>query len=465
MAGELIEGTKVAGRYVVVRLLGRGGMGAVYEARHEELGKLVALKVLLPKFAEDTELVARFFREARAAAAIHHPGIVDIYDLGRDGSLAFIAMELLKGEELTTRIRFGSPLGPAFVAAVGLEIAEALSAAHERGVIHRDIKPQNIFLAEHGRDREVVKILDFGIAKLTEGEPLDAQLTRTGQVFGTPLYMAPEQAHARKDLDARIDVYAIGAVLYEALAGAPPFEADSYPSLMLKIVGEPPRPLLSLRPELPPALVELVGRAMAKDRDHRFSTTRELADALASLLQTLPPDPPSEPRRPDAGPVGDLAATAPRATPLPESATPNPRRSLAPLVTPRSFPPVSSPAALQPPPATTPAPTPAPTTPPAPNRTGLMVVATLVLVAVVAVGAKVMSNSSVSTGAVDAATVVPLIAAIPDAGVAEIPAAVDAGREVVAAPAPIDAGARRVQPVKKTPDKPGEEKQPELLPR
>ncbi|MFT3837853.1 MAG: protein kinase [Myxococcaceae bacterium] len=303
MQGALQPGARVGGRYVIEALIGKGGMGAVYQALHEELGRTVAVKVLLPGVAQNKELVARFFREARTAAAIHHPAIVEVFDVGRDGDLAYIVMEKLQGEELAERIRLGGPLGPRFVALLGVEIAEAISAAHARGVIHRDLKPHNVFLAERGADQEVVKVLDFGVAKLADGEADSAQLTKTGEVFGTPLYMPPEQLQARKDIDARADVYSIGVILYEALTGSPPYRADSYPALVLMIVDGKPKPLAEARPDLPPGLCAIVEKAMAANRDQRFPSAAALAAALFELANTLPPDPVVEARASAPTPV------------------------------------------------------------------------------------------------------------------------------------------------------------------
>ena len=292
MEADLSPGTRIAGRYVIHRLLGKGGMGAVYEAEHEELQRLVAVKVLLPRFVQDASAVARFFREARSAATIRHPGIVEVFDLGRDGELAFIVMEKLEGEELTDRIRYAERLGPRFVTEVGMEIADAISAAHDAGVIHRDLKPQNIFLAQQGSDREQVKVLDFGIAKLVDADFSAQPLTRTGDFFGTPLYMSPEQLRGEKALDGRSDVYAMGVILYEALSGNPPYQATTLPDLLIKVVSQDPSPLSQVRGDLPSALSALVMKAMAKDREARFQSARELFDALGAVAATLPDDPP-----------------------------------------------------------------------------------------------------------------------------------------------------------------------------
>jgi len=283
----LEAGAIVADRYRIQGMLGKGGMGAVYAAEHIELGKIVALKMLLPAYSRDVEVVARFMREARSAAAIGHPGIVEVFDLGRDGAHAFLAMEKLDGEELYERIKRVPTLPVAWVARIGVELCEAMAAAHARGVIHRDLKPQNVFLVRRGDDLEMVKVLDFGIAKLIDADRPGAALTKTGQVFGTPLYMSLEQMRADKGVDARTDIYSIGAMLYEALSGSPPFSADSYMALVLMVVGEEPVPLASLREDLPEGLAAVVARAMAKDVNNRYSSAAELADALRPFADPI----------------------------------------------------------------------------------------------------------------------------------------------------------------------------------
>lgn len=281
---ELLPGATMAGRYTIERLLGKGGMGAVYEARHAQLGRTVAIKVLLPALAQDAEAVARFVREARAAASIGHPGIVEVFDLGTSEGTAFLAMEKLEGEELFERIQRAHPLPIDWICRVGADVCDAIAAAHAAGIVHRDLKPQNVFLAHRGRERDVVKVLDFGIAKLTEGDRGDAPLTRTGQVFGTPLYMPPEQLHGAKDLDGRADVYAIGSMLYEMVTGRPPFTAETFAELVLKVATAEPRAIEQLRPDAPAALVSLISRAMAKDRDARVESARELCSQLESMI-------------------------------------------------------------------------------------------------------------------------------------------------------------------------------------
>jgi eukaryotic-like serine/threonine-protein kinase len=276
---ELSAGT-IVGRYSIVRRLGAGGMGAVYEAQHVELGKQVALKVMLPELSAKGDMVRRFMNEARAAARIGHPGIIEVFDLGVDGSLAYIAMEKLEGEELQARIQRDGQLSVPWVIRIGMEMADAIEAAHESGIVHRDLKPANVFLARRGRQQDLVKILDFGIAKLTQSDSGGFE-TSTGAIFGTPLYMAPEQFRDSKQVDRRTDVYAIGAILYHALAGAPPFRGPTLPELIYQITAVAPPPIASVRSDVPEWLDRVLSRALAKEAGERFQKARELADALA----------------------------------------------------------------------------------------------------------------------------------------------------------------------------------------
>lgn len=282
MDAEALEpGHLIAGRYRVVRQLGIGGMGTVYEAQHLELGRVVAVKVLHPQMGRSGDMAARFMREARSAAQIGHPGIVQVFDLGTDGNTPFLVMEKLEGEELAARIERAHPLPVASVVQIGIDLCDALAAAHEHGIIHRDLKPPNVFLARQGRHQDVVKVLDFGIAKLMQGA--DDIKTRTGQVFGTPMYMAPEQLRDSKDVDQRTDVYAIGCVLFQALAGRPPFDASTYPDLVFRICAAPRPKLWEIRADVPRALSEIVERAMAVQAQDRFASAAELGAALAAL--------------------------------------------------------------------------------------------------------------------------------------------------------------------------------------
>ncbi len=280
-------GDVVGGRYRIVLPLNEGGMGAVYEAEHTALGRSIALKTLLPQNAGNAKAVMRFLQEAKAAAAIGHPGIVEVFDLGRDGNIVYIAMELLEGEELADRIRREHPLSQGFVLQVMIELCDAVAAAHSHGIIHRDLKPANVFLIDSGRHRDAVKVLDFGLAKLNEDGGIDASITKTGEIFGTPLYMSPEQLLDAKDVDVRSDVYAIGTILFESLAGVPAFRGESLTALVLVIASGQSQSLVELRDDLSPQLVEIVDKAMKISRDDRYQSVVELRDDLESCLAEL----------------------------------------------------------------------------------------------------------------------------------------------------------------------------------
>jgi serine/threonine-protein kinase len=271
--GEVLDG-----KYEIERLLGEGGMGEVYVARHKHIGKDVAIKFLRRDLTSDDDAVTRFAREARAAAAVGHRGIVDIYDVGAcsDGS-PYLVMELLDGASLRTVLEGHAPLTVGQTAAIVSELLSALAAAHDKGVVHRDLKPDNVFI-ERSDGPLSVKLLDFGIAKMAEGAGL--RVTQTGRPMGTAPYMSPEQARGARDLDARVDVYAVGVMLYESLAGRLPFDADNYNAMIVQILTEPAPALRTLRPDLPVEIDELVMRALAKDARQRFQTAEELLSAL-----------------------------------------------------------------------------------------------------------------------------------------------------------------------------------------
>jgi serine/threonine-protein kinase len=284
--GELQAGDEVLGRYRVVQELGRGGMGAVYWVRHTKTNRDLALKLLIPQMIERRPTLAqRFIAEAQAAAALNHRAIVEIVDMDTDRGRPFIVMEKLEGEELLARITRESPLPIPWVVNVGIDIADAMSTAHEHApkIIHRDLKPQNIFLARSGRERDIVKILDFGIAKLIEENGVSQELTATTDVYGTPLYMSPEQLRSAKDVDERTDVYAIGVILYQALTGRTPFWADSFAELAIKVTTEVAPPLRELRTDVPPVLAAVIDKAMSRSRELRFASAAGLRDALIAM--------------------------------------------------------------------------------------------------------------------------------------------------------------------------------------
>ncbi len=288
--GDLL-GRVIGGRYRLGALLGQGGMGVVYTATQESLARPVAVKVLQPALAQNLDAVARFRAEAERAGRLAHPHIVQILDFGHetDGS-AWIAMELLSGSSLAARIERG-PMSEAEVVKVGLETLSALEAAHGASLVHRDLKPDNIFLAEVPGIGTTVKILDFGIAKLLDGDGA-SKLTATGMLVGTPLYMAPEQARG-EDVNARSDLYSVGCVLYEALTGRPPLTGKNYNALLFAILSETPEPVDALRPSVSRPLAEIVMRAIEKRPVDRFGSAREMSDALRAVIPSasIPPAP------------------------------------------------------------------------------------------------------------------------------------------------------------------------------
>ena len=309
------------GQYRVTDVLGEGGMGVVYAARHTLLGRPAAVKLLLPELSSKQELVQRFFNEARAATAIQHPGIVEIYDFGwTEEGAGFIVMELLQGETLRTRRKQGWMPWPAALA-VTRQIAGALGAAHAKGIVHRDLKPDNIFLVP---DPEVpggerIKLLDFGVAKLVDA-PSDHHKTRTGAVIGTPTYMAPEQCRGI-EVDARADLYALGCILFELCCGRPPFEGVGVGDLLAAHIHVPPPALDSLMDGIPNEVEALLQRLLAKAPLDRIQTAAEViriidaAGAPRHRLRaiTVPP----APRDPEPSPQfsAPASASAPRVAP------------------------------------------------------------------------------------------------------------------------------------------------------
>jgi serine/threonine-protein kinase len=276
---DALIGTTVADTYTIVRVLGEGGMGRVYEARHARLrSRRFALKVLHPELVRQPEVLARFQREAEAAAAIASPHVVDVYDVSRTAEgRPFIVCELLDGRDLATHLAEVGKMSVSPAVRVVRQVARALSEAHASGVVHRDLKPENVFLMGDAREPRV-KVIDFGISKL-EGAPGTA-LTKTGVVMGTPSYMAPEQARG-EHVDHRADVYATGAILYAALTGRRPFDrGDPTATLTAVLMGEPARPR-ALEPSIPEPLELVIQRAMARAPEERYPSMDDLDAALA----------------------------------------------------------------------------------------------------------------------------------------------------------------------------------------
>jgi formylglycine-generating enzyme required for sulfatase activity/predicted Ser/Thr protein kinase len=283
------------GKYKIIEEVGRGGFAAVYKAVDTTLDRTVALKVLAPHLLWDPTFVQRFQQEAKVAANLDHSNIVTIYEVGQIEGVYFIAMQFLEGRTLSQILGAGGPLPVSRVQAIIEQIASALDYAHARGLVHRDIKPSNVMVADDGR----ATLTDFGLVKAGEG----THLTASGVVFGTPEYMSPEQAEG-KVLDARSDIYSLGVVLYEMLAGRAPFVADTTPAVMYKHVHEPP-PLEELPSDLPQGVVAVVEKALAKKQEERYRSAGEMAQALKQAIEAgveVTPAPP-QPEVPVPPPV------------------------------------------------------------------------------------------------------------------------------------------------------------------
>ncbi len=325
-------GATIGGKYRVVRRIGEGGMGVVVEAENLVTGKRVAIKWMHPQVAARPEAAERFLREARASARVRHPNVVDVYDAVHDQTTCFLVMELLEGEPLSYVLERGGMPAHELISLL-LDAMRGVAAAHRQGVIHRDIKPDNIFLAIEGdRGNKIPKVLDFGISKVTGSDAMS--LTRTGATMGTPMYMSYEQLCGVKDIDARTDVYAFGVILYEALTGQPPFQAESFPELVVKITQTQPTPPKQLRPDIPRSLDRLVQRAMSKERETRVASLEELIRELepfataasfraqmtadGTALPRVRPrsDEPPRPPEPEPSLVVESRESAPSATPM-----------------------------------------------------------------------------------------------------------------------------------------------------
>ncbi|HYN91536.1 MAG TPA: protein kinase, partial [Thermoleophilaceae bacterium] len=267
---EVAGNTLMDGRYRILRRIGSGGMADVYCAEDSHLGRQVAIKVLHRRFAQDQEFVERFRREAKSAAGLNHPNVVGVFDRGEHEGTYYIAMEFLTGRTLKDIAGSEAPLEQERVIDIGVQILQAAEFAHRHGVIHRDFKPHNVIVDEHGH----AKVTDFGIARAGASE-----MTETGSIMGTAQYLSPEQAQGHA-VTATSDIYSIGVMLYEMLAGRLPFEGDSAVAVALKHLSEPPAPISHWRPDVHPALEAVVMAALAKDPAQRWQSAEDLAAGL-----------------------------------------------------------------------------------------------------------------------------------------------------------------------------------------
>ena len=308
MIGETV------GNYRITALIGEGGMGVVYAAEHPGIGRRAAVKILHPAMAQNQEMVSRFFNEARAANAIRHPGIVEVFDFGTlPSGASYIIMELLEGESLSSRLRRTRTLTPELAGTLVAQAAGALGAAHAAGIVHRDLKPDNLFLCPDYQTRgaERVKVLDFGIAKLGAGSnQLGSVKTRTGSVMGTPAYMSPEQCRGTREVDHRTDIYALGVILYQLVCGQPPFESEGFGEMVHMQISAPPTPPRAYNPAIPADLEGIILCALAKNPGDRFQSMEQMQAAL-----TTPGFRAATETSPVIGAPGHTLKLAPRPTP------------------------------------------------------------------------------------------------------------------------------------------------------
>ncbi len=302
--------TELLGSYRLIDRLGAGGMGEVWRAEDTRLLREVAIKILSERIANDPEWKARFLREARTIAQMNHPNIATIYSIEQEAEKLFIVMELVEGESLGTVLAKG-PLPPPEAVRIIRHVAEALAEAHEKGIVHRDVKPDNVIVGKRG-----TKVLDFGIAKQLVSTTDSPTLTQAGLIVGTPFYMSPEQALGRP-VDARSDLFSLGVVLYEALAGKRPFEGESVTETMMNIIMQEAPDLATVSPSLPSSLADVVNRALQKKPERRFGSAGEMIDALLRVDFKAPAKTPAKPAKVDAPTVAMPSAPQPNVTPIP----------------------------------------------------------------------------------------------------------------------------------------------------
>jgi eukaryotic-like serine/threonine-protein kinase len=293
---------QIFGNYRVTELIGEGGMGVVYLAEHPGIGRRAAIKILRPGLTDNAEMTKRFFNEARAANAIRHPGIVEVYDCGTLASgTSYIVMELLEGENLAARLRTIGRLQAPDARRIAAQTASALAAAHAAGIVHRDLKPDNLYLVPDERDAalEMVKVLDFGIAKLgQQASNTSSVRTRTGSVMGTPAYMSPEQCRGTREIDHRTDIYALGVILFEMLCGRPPFVSEGFGEMVHLHISAPPPAPRSIEPSIPEELERLILWCLAKEPAERVQTMADVHAALTGRpTPAARPTAPTKPQR------------------------------------------------------------------------------------------------------------------------------------------------------------------------
>jgi serine/threonine-protein kinase len=330
----LAEGELVDGRYRVVRAIAEGGMGVVYEVEHVGLKKRVALKLLRSEVADIPGLSARFEREARATSMLDHPRIVRVTDFGRATQGLYLVLDLLRGRSLGQVLEEGR-LPIARAVSIAVQMLEGLTAAHAANLVHRDLKPDNVFLCDGPNGTDDVRVLDFGIAAL-RGDAGVTKLTQTGAVMGTPAYMAPEQAMGQAELDARVDVHAVGVMLYEMLTGAPPYSGENYNQVLHAVLVGKPTPIEALRPEVAASLCAVVARSMAPKHE-RYPTAEAMRAALLA-------EPGAEWKMPSELEVTDLRGPGSSQKIVLSPTVPRGMTARAPLATPA---PLTAPAALE----------------------------------------------------------------------------------------------------------------------
>src|SRR5215472_1639402 len=282
VSGAPKAGEVLGGKYRIEQILGSGGMGFVMLATHLELEQPVAVKLLLPHVAQNAETVTRFLREAKAAIRIRSQHVVRVLDVGRlDSGAPFMVMEYLEGADLASMLAKTGPLPITVAVDYVLQACEAIAEAHTRNIVHRDLKPGNLFLTRMPGGAPCIKVLDFGISKVGGSDNArDSGLTSTTMILGTPSFMSPEQMRSTRDVDARADIWSLGAILYALLSGAPPYVGESTADVCAKIIRDPPPPLRAARTDVPEAIEATVNRCLEKTPDKRFANVAELAKAL-----------------------------------------------------------------------------------------------------------------------------------------------------------------------------------------